>query len=231
MPCCPGWLFPTAAHCGVSEGCSVELLTNRTTASERATLLSALAKGEVDLVVGTHALLTESVRFERLGMVVIDEQHRFGVEQRSALREKADGPLPDVLVMTATPIPRTAAMTVYGDLDTTVLDELPPGRMPVGTVWARGPLDVEAAWQTVLEEIGQGHQAYVVCPLVEESERVQAASASDELGPPGQWSSLRAAARPAPRPTAFEGKGSRHVASSARGSCRCSSPRPLSKSA
>ncbi len=116
-----------------------ELLTNRTTGSERARLLAGLASGEVDIVVGTHALLTESVHFARLGMVVIDEQHRFGVEQRAALRAKAGGPVPDVLVMTATPIPRTAAMTVYGDLDTTVLDELPPGRTPVQTVWARGP--------------------------------------------------------------------------------------------
>ncbi|HXW82666.1 MAG TPA: ATP-dependent DNA helicase RecG [Acidimicrobiales bacterium] len=176
-----GLSVPDSGSLWGERGVRVELLTNRTTASERATLLTALARGEVDLVVGTHALLTESVRFERLGMVVIDEQHRFGVEQRSALREKADGPVPDVLVMTATPIPRTAAMTVYGDLDTTVLDELPPGRTPVGTVWARGPLDVEAAWQTVITEISEGHQAYVVCPLVEESERVQAVSASDEL--------------------------------------------------
>ncbi len=159
----------------------VELLTNRTTAAERTRLLAGLESGDVDLVVGTHALLTESVRFGRLGIVVIDEQHRFGVEQRSALREKGGGPVPDVLVMTATPIPRTAAMTVYGDLDTTVLDELPPGRTPVATVWARGPLDVEAAWETTRHEIAEGHQAYVVCPLVEESERVQAASASDEL--------------------------------------------------
>jgi ATP-dependent DNA helicase RecG len=159
----------------------VELLTNRTTASERVRLLAGLANGDVDLAVGTHALLTESVRFAHLGVVVIDEQHRFGVEQRSALREKADGPVPDVLVMTATPIPRTAAMTVYGDLDTTVLDELPPGRAPVKTMWARGPLDVEMAWQTVREEVSKGHQAYVVCPLVEESERVQAVSASEEL--------------------------------------------------
>ena len=113
--------------------------------------------------------------------MVIDEQHRFGVEQRSALREKTEGPVPDVLVMTATPIPRTAAMTVYGDLDTTILDELPPGRTPVKTVWARGPLDVEVAWDTARHEIDQGHQAYVVCPLVEESERVQAVSASEEL--------------------------------------------------
>ncbi|MGH9107547.1 MAG: ATP-dependent DNA helicase RecG [Acidimicrobiales bacterium] len=162
----------------------VELLTNRTSGRERSRLLAALADGEVDLVVGTHALLSEAVRFARLGMVVIDEQHRFGVEQRAALREKADagtGPVPDVLVMTATPIPRTAAMTVYGDLDTTVLDELPPGRTPVTTLWARGPLEVESAWQTVRQEVSRGRQAYVVCPLVEESERVQAASAREEL--------------------------------------------------
>jgi ATP-dependent DNA helicase RecG len=158
-----------------------ELITNRTTGAERARLLAALAEGEVDILVGTHALLTEAVKFSGLGMVVIDEQHRFGVEQRAALRGKGNGPVPDVVVMTATPIPRTAAMTVYGDLDTTVLDELPPGRTPVKTVWARGPLDVEEAWSTVRAEIEKGHQAYVVCPLVEESERVQAASASEEM--------------------------------------------------
>jgi ATP-dependent DNA helicase RecG len=159
----------------------VELLTNRTAASERGRLLPALADGGVDIVVGTHALLTESVRFGRLGMVVIDEQHRFGVEQRAALRAKGDGPVPDVLVMTATPIPRTAAMTVYGDLDTTVLDELPPGRTPVETRWVRDLHEVEAAWQKVRDEVAKGRQAYVVCPLVEESERVQAASATEEL--------------------------------------------------
>ncbi|MHB1498729.1 MAG: ATP-dependent DNA helicase RecG [Acidimicrobiales bacterium] len=158
-----------------------ELLTNRTPAAERARLLSGLADGGVDIVVGTHALLTESVRFAQLGVVVVDEQHRFGVEQRAALREKGDGPVPDVLVMTATPIPRTAAMTVYGDLDTTILDELPPGRTPVETHWARGPLEVEDAWQRVREEVAAGRQAYVVCPLVEESEKVQAASATEEL--------------------------------------------------
>ncbi len=159
----------------------VALLTNRTTGAERSQVVSGLAGGDVDIVVGTHALLTETVRFLRLGLVVIDEQHRFGVEQRAALRDKANGPVPDVLVMTATPIPRTAAMTVYGDLDTTILDELPPGRSPVKTVWARGPLQAEAAWEAVRQEVSGGHQAYVVCPLVEESERVQAASASEEL--------------------------------------------------
>jgi len=176
-----GLVVPDSASLWGERGVRVELLTNRTTATERAKLLAGLDNGDVNIVVGTHALLTEPVRFAQLGMVVIDEQHRFGVEQRAALREKAGGPVPDVLVMTATPIPRTAAMTVYGDLDTTVLGELPPGRTPVKTVWARGPMEFEAAWATVREEIGKGHQAYVVCPLVEGSDRVQAKSASEEL--------------------------------------------------
>ncbi len=157
----------------------VELLTNRTTASERARLHAGLRAGEVDLLVGTHALLTEEVEFHRLGVVVIDEQHRFGVEQRAALRGK--GGDPDVLVMTATPIPRTAAMLVYGDLDLTILDELPPGRTPVRTVWSRGPLEEAEAWERVRAEVAGGHQAYVVCPLVEDSERIQARSATEEL--------------------------------------------------
>ncbi len=148
-----------------------ELLTSRTPAGERARLIAALAAGEIDLVVGTHALITEHVRFCSLGVVVIDEQHRFGVDQRAALRDKgADGTAaghdPDLLVMTATPIPRTAAMTVYGDLDYSVLDELPPGRAPVTTRWLRSP-DAEAeAWETVRNEVAAGHQAFVVCPLV-----------------------------------------------------------------
>jgi ATP-dependent DNA helicase RecG len=156
----------------------VELLTNRTTAAERTKLHAALAAGQVDILIGTHALLTEEVAFKQLGLVVIDEQHRFGVEQRAALRGKGDDP--DVLVMTATPIPRTAAMTVYGDLDMTVLDELPPGRTPITTVWARGPLEEAEAWGRVKAEVADGRQAYVVCPLVEESERVQAKSATEE---------------------------------------------------
>jgi ATP-dependent DNA helicase RecG len=156
----------------------VELLTNRTTAAERTRLHAALTTGRVDILVGTHALLTEVVEFKALGLVVIDEQHRFGVEQRAALRGKGDDP--DVLVMTATPIPRTAAMTVYGDLDMTVLDELPPGRTPITTRWARGPLEESEAWGRVKEEVAAGRQAYVVCPLVEESERVQAKSATEE---------------------------------------------------
>jgi ATP-dependent DNA helicase RecG len=159
----------------------VALLTNRTPARERARLQDGLADGTVDLLIGTHALLTETVSFRSLGAVVIDEQHRFGVEQRAALREKGPAQVvPDVLVMTATPIPRTAAMTVYGDLDTTVLDELPPGRTPITTKWARGRLEEAAAWERVRSEAGSGRQAYVVCPLVEESERIQARAAADE---------------------------------------------------
>jgi ATP-dependent DNA helicase RecG len=159
----------------------VALLTNRTTAAERTRLHAGLADGSVDILIGTHALLTEAVAFKALGVVVIDEQHRFGVEQRAALRGKGDGSaVPDVLVMTATPIPRTAAMTVYGDLDTTILDQLPPGRTPITTTWARGPLEETAGWERVRSEVAAGRQAYVVCPLVEESERIQARSAAEE---------------------------------------------------
>jgi ATP-dependent DNA helicase RecG len=165
---------------------AVALLTNRTPAKERARLHEGLQGGSVDLVVGTHALLTDEVRFARLGVVVIDEQHRFGVEQRNALRAKGrdasggDGADPDLLVMTATPIPRTAAMVFFGDLDVTELDELPAGRSPVRTEWARSPRDEEGAWRRVRDEVAAGHRAYVVCPLVEGSERVQATSATEE---------------------------------------------------
>jgi ATP-dependent DNA helicase RecG len=169
------------ARLGSQRPLAVGLLTHRTGARERTKLHAGLASGAVDILIGTHALLTEDVAFRSLGAVVIDEQHRFGVEQRAALRQKGgQAAVPDVLVMTATPIPRTAAMTVYGDLDTTVLGELPPGRTPVTTVWARGPLEEAAAWERVMSEVAAGHQAYVVCPLVEESERVQARSATEE---------------------------------------------------
>jgi ATP-dependent DNA helicase RecG len=159
----------------------VELLTNRTTAKERTRLRQGLADGGVDILIGTHALLGDTVAFADLGVVVIDEQHRFGVEQRAVLRDKGTGvTVPDVLVMTATPIPRTAAMTVFGDLDTTVLDELPPGRTPVRTEWARGPVEEAAAWTRVRAEVDAGRQAYVVCPLVDGSDKVEARSATEE---------------------------------------------------
>ncbi len=150
---------------GGSRPLMAALLTNRTPAAERARLLADLASGALDLVVGTHALISEGVDFARLGVVVVDEQHRFGVEQRAALREKAFLD-PDLLVMTATPIPRTAAMTVYGDLDHTTLDELPAGRAPISTRWLSGERQERAAWKRVLDEVAAGHQAYVVCPLV-----------------------------------------------------------------
>lgn len=156
----------------------IELLTNRTTASERRRLVEGLNSGAVDILIGTHALIQEGIKFRSLGVVVIDEQHRFGVEQRAALRDKSSGKaVPDVLVMTATPIPRTAAMTVYGDLDVSVLDELPPGRTPIQTVWARTDADEAEAWARVRNEVREGRQAYVVCPLVDESPKLEVASA------------------------------------------------------
>ncbi|HEY4928398.1 MAG TPA: ATP-dependent DNA helicase RecG [Acidimicrobiales bacterium] len=163
----------------------VVLLTSRTGAADRTAILEGLAGGSVDLVVGTHALLTDQVVFHSLGVVVIDEQHRFGVEQRAALRDKGrgndgQGRDPDLLVMTATPIPRTAAMVVFGDLDMTVIDEMPPGRQPVATSWLRTPLEAESAWSRVREQVGSGHRAFVVCPLVEGSDKVEAASATAE---------------------------------------------------
>lgn len=158
----------------------VELLTNRVTGAARKDILEGLADGSVDIAIGTHALIQNAVDFSSLGVVVVDEQHRFGVEQRSALRDKAaDGQMPDTLVMTATPIPRTAAMTVYGDLDVSVLDELPPGRTPIVTMWANGPLMETAVWRDICDEVQAGRQAYVVCPLVGESEKLEIASAEE----------------------------------------------------
>jgi ATP-dependent DNA helicase RecG len=157
----------------------VELLTNRVGAGDRRRILAGLAAGEVDLVIGTHALIQEGVEFRDLGAVVIDEQHRFGVEQRAALRDKSAGGVPDVLVMTATPIPRTAAMTVYGDLDVTVIRSLPAGRKPITTRWVRSDADEESMWDAVRSEVASGRQAYVVNPLVEESEKLEVRSAEE----------------------------------------------------
>ncbi len=156
----------------------VALLTGRTPAAARRRILDGLRSGAVPLVVGTHALIADGVEFDSLGVVVVDEQHRFGVEQRAALRTASpDDAVPDVLVMTATPIPRTAAMTVYGDLDLSVLDELPPGRTPIATSWVVGDDGEQAAWDAVRAEVEEGHRAYVVCPLVEDSAKLEAASA------------------------------------------------------
>ena len=157
----------------------VALLTNRTPAAERRRVADGLRQGDVDIVVGTHALIYGGVEFARLGVVVIDEQHRFGVEQRDLLRAKGDSP--DVLVMTATPIPRTAAMLIYGDLDKTELRELPSGRSPITTeAVGPGPLERTAVYAHVRAEVDAGRQAYVVCPLVEGSSKLEARAATEE---------------------------------------------------
>jgi ATP-dependent DNA helicase RecG len=158
----------------------VELLTSRVKGKARTAMLADLASGQIDLVVGTHALLTEEVAFKSLGLVVIDEQHRFGVEQRATLRAKGEEGDPDLLVMTATPIPRTAAMVIFGDLDLTVLDEMPPGRVAITTTWLPDPADEHLAWERVRTEVAAGHRAFVVCPLVGDSPRVEARSATEE---------------------------------------------------
>ena len=148
----------------------VELLTGSTTKKKRDTLLPDLASGKIDILVGTHALIENTVMFRSLGMAVIDEQHRFGVEQRSKLWTK-NNTLPHVLIMTATPIPRTLAMTLYGDLDVSVIDELPPGRKPVKTLH-RYDAKKAVVFQFLKEEIHKGRQVYVVYPLIEESEKL-----------------------------------------------------------
>lgn len=152
------------------------LLTGSTKPKERRQLLTELASGELDIVVGTHALIQEDVNFRNLGLVITDEQHRFGVNQRQVLREK--GLRPDVLFMTATPIPRTLAITVYGEMDVSIIDELPAGRIPVETRWVRHPqLDNVLEW--VKQELRQGHQMYVICPLIEESEALDVKNATE----------------------------------------------------
>jgi ATP-dependent DNA helicase RecG len=149
-------------------GVPLVLLTSKLKSREKQTSTEAIAKGEARLVIGTHALIQKHVTFQRLGLVIIDEQHRFGVLQRMALRQK--GGSPHVLVMTATPIPRTLAMTVYGDLDISVIDELPPGRTPVQTRIIQAKQRYKA-YELLRQEFNQGHQAYIIYPLVEESEK------------------------------------------------------------
>ncbi len=166
---------------------AVALLTGKTPVKERRRVLEGLATGTIDLVVGTHALLTEEVAFRSLGLAVIDEQHRFGVEQRASLKEKAGGAHdPDLLVMTATPIPRTAAMVLFGDLDVSVIDALPAGRLPIKTTWSSTELLAEAAWAKVRMEVAAGRQAYVVCPLVEGSSKVEAVAVTHEVARLGE---------------------------------------------
>jgi ATP-dependent DNA helicase RecG len=160
----------------------VELLTGSTSAARRRELLGRLASGELGLVVGTHALIEEPVEFRSLAVTVVDEQHRFGVRQRAALDGKApEGLAPHALHMTATPIPRTLSLTAYGDLDATVLRELPKGRRPVETFVVDGERARKRAYERIREEIAAGRQCFVVCPLVEESEALQARAATAEF--------------------------------------------------
>ncbi len=164
------------------EAVRAALLTGSTSAARRADLLGKLSTGELSFVVGTHALIEDDVRFDRLAVVVVDEQHRFGVTQRAALDAKAPGDLvPHVLHMTATPIPRTMALFRYGDLDVTTLRELPRGRQPIATHVAATDAERSRAYERIREELDAGRQAFVVCPLVEESEALQARAATAEF--------------------------------------------------
>ncbi|HXV72983.1 MAG TPA: ATP-dependent DNA helicase RecG [Acidimicrobiia bacterium] len=163
----------------------VALLTGSTATTNynadigRTELVDDILSGQVDLVVGTHALIQEGVDFARLGVAVVDEQHRFGVAQRVRLKEKAETAEPDLLIMTATPIPRTLSMTMYGDLEVSIIDEMPPGRTPVKTKLI-SKVEETTAWKVIESEVAKGRQAFVVCPLVDDSPKVEAASATAE---------------------------------------------------
>lgn len=173
---------------GTGEPIIVEFLGGKTTKKNKETILEKIKTQEIDILVGTHALISDGVEFSNLGAIVIDEQHRFGTRQRTKLRtQRTDGRIPDMLVMTATPIPRTGALVAYGDLDITVLDELPPGRAPIKTTWVQeSGMSVAGAlthpvWDHVLAEVNKGHQGYVVASLVEDNEKLAAQSTEDAL--------------------------------------------------
>ncbi|HEY1134328.1 MAG TPA: ATP-dependent DNA helicase RecG [Nocardioides sp.] len=173
---------------GADEATGVALLTGSMSTAQRRAALLRIASGEAGIVVGTHALLEDNVVFADLGLVVVDEQHRFGVEQRAALTAKAEAP-PHVLVMTATPIPRTVAMTVFGDLETSVLSELPAGRAPIQTTvvpLADAPRWIDRVWARVREEVEKGHQAYVVCPRISEGTSEQGQTDAVDLDEDGE---------------------------------------------
>lgn len=171
----PTEILATQHYLGVSSkmkelGLRVELLTGSIRGKKRNELLTALGEGKIDLLIGTHALLEEEVSFHQLGFIVIDEQHRFGVLQRQKLREK--GILTNLLVMTATPIPRSLALSIYGDLDVSILDELPPGRSPIKTKWIASEEEMEKMYSFIQKQLQQGRQAYFVAPLIEESDKL-----------------------------------------------------------
>ncbi|BDI32232.1 ATP-dependent DNA helicase RecG [Capsulimonas corticalis] len=157
-------------------GVTVTLLSGSLPAKEKRAALAAAASGEANIVVGTHALIQDTVAFHKLGLAVVDEQHRFGVLQRAALKDK--GTSPDILVMTATPIPRTLTLTVYGDLDVSIIDQLPPGRKPIKTHWKRGA-ERPMVYESLRALLAEGRQAYVICSLIEENEKLQARAATE----------------------------------------------------
>jgi ATP-dependent DNA helicase RecG len=157
----------------------VALLEGSQSALAKSTTRERLARGEIDIAIGTHALIQEGVTFQRLGLVVVDEQHRFGVAQRQTLRDKNATFRPHMLAMSATPIPRTLALTIYGDLEVSVLDELPPHRKPVVTA-VRSQSSRESVYGFVRTQLEQGHQAYIICPLVQESPQIDARAAVEE---------------------------------------------------
>ena len=155
--------------------------TNYLESPRRSRVREEVARGEAQIVVGTHSLIQEGVRFGRLGVVVVDEQHRFGVSQRSTLKHKGAGRQPDLLIMTATPIPRTLSMTLYGDLVLSTIEEMPPGRSPVKTrVISKTPEGLAAAYRAIREEVGKGRQAFVICPLIDDSEKLAVQSVSSQ---------------------------------------------------
>lgn len=153
-----------------------ELLTSSVKGKRRKEILKELEEGKIDILIGTHALIQDEVTFYRLGFVITDEQHRFGVEQRRILREKGENP--DVLFMTATPIPRTLAITVFGEMDVSIIDEMPAGRKTIETYWAK-PEMLERVLGFVEKELRKGHQAYFICPLIEESDKLDVQNAID----------------------------------------------------
>jgi ATP-dependent DNA helicase RecG len=169
-------------------GYRIVLLTGSQEAGRKKLVRHHIAQGNAQLVIGTHALIQETVEFDRLGLVIVDEQHRFGVMQRFKLMKKTEAEAarePDVLVMTATPIPRTLALTIYGDLDTSVLDELPPGRTPI-TTRSVGDERSDEVWQFVKKQVDAGHQAYIVYPVIEEGAITPQQASNGRAGSPGQ---------------------------------------------
>jgi len=165
------------AQSGHLDKIRVALLTGSTKAAPRAEILAGLADGSIHLLVGTHAIIQKDVEMDNLRLAVVDEQHRFGVEQRGLLRRKGNNP--HMLVMSATPIPRSLALTMYGDLDLSIIDEMPAGRQEIKTVWL-APTERERAYRFVLAQIEKGRQAFIICPLVEESDKIEAKSAIEE---------------------------------------------------